>query len=223
MPQQLEPGGTSDPVVQDDDPHRHTLRHADPSADRKWQARNVAIGGAIALLSAVIGVGGSLWAANLNNHAFDRRTQRDFLHSQRVAAFTKFLGDEESASKNETDVDLALSPKQLVNGYVGPSIPSLADNARVLDTDAASIRLVADKSAFDAATLVIEDHRRIVLYLVGLATCRTANPPAGQVAPLCPPDDRYTVPSAALERDLAALVGSARARSIDKATAQHHD
>src|SRR4051794_35997099 len=49
------------------------------------------IAGGAALFGAAIGVVGSIIAAQITSDAFDKRTQRDFLHQQRAAAYASFL------------------------------------------------------------------------------------------------------------------------------------
>jgi hypothetical protein len=172
---------------------RPTQTAASSSPENRLQARSIVVGGVIALVSAAVGVGGALWSTHLSNSALDRRAQHDFLNTQRVTVFTRFIGDESAATSSESAVNASLLVQYQFGRpvYTGPPLSSLTQGLETLQTDAAAIRLVADDTAYAAARQVIDDHQQIFEYLIAFVNCGTRPKSGGEKAQSCTEDRQY--------------------------------
>ncbi len=156
---------------------------------------------AAALLGVALGGVFSLVGVLLTNHAFDQRTQRDFLHQQRQSAFAMMLSDEHQTSAQELTVSIALSP----NGAgLGSEAQAYTAMVTKLDTDAAEVRLVAGDHAYQLASNVAGDHSQILFYYLHLAECQDAKKSN------CPTHTELAQDNQRLTANLDALVDAGR-------------
>ena len=150
-----------------------------------------------ALFGVVVGGVFSIAGVMLTNHAFDERTQRDFLHQQRQTAIAALLSDEHQTTAEELTVSISLNPDGSGFGSVVQPYSALVTK---LITDAEEIRLVADDHIYQLALTVAGDHGQILIDYVHVAQCRQVK------ASSCPSDTDLQQKDRQLTSDTQALV-----------------
>jgi hypothetical protein len=120
-------------------------------------------------------------AADNTNKAFDKRTQRDFLHQQRVTAFADFLGAaNDLAAAEARALDYWATPRSPSQGFP-PQVAEIAQQLpakfTALQRARGAVELVAAHEVNAAAARVVSDQERMVGDFANYLTCVAPDPP----------------------------------------------